>query len=861
MRRETISLVFLVLFLVSIPLISFVSPNGNIQIEGIYKDLWNQSIETPIKDLSNNAPTLIAVDDISCDGKPDVVLFTKNDSIITLVALCGKNGTQLWIYNITVVDPIVEIYPVDDMTCDGKTDFIVMVNEISLSRKTLIAVGGKEGNELWNKTFSSTGSYNYTTVNIYPVDDISCDGKPDVILAIEWVNGTSYYDKSCAVAAIGLEGKTGIEVWRWYQKDDYCSILTIHVNPVDDLTCDGKPDVVITTYYNYEDYVYVLNGANGTELWNETNMAPGRMEVYPGYDLDGDTKTDVILVQSYSDYDRVRALVGKDKSLLWEKNVSIYPDQRIYVVDDLSCDGKPDIVFQGLHTVLEIDSDGDGFIDRWVYNQTVTALRGTDGTEVWVWTLNRFLISNFWGTGWDTLVPTLYPVGDISCDGKTDVLVYTQYNNYSSNVSTFTVNAIDGHVGEDLWNWSITTLSTGQKITCADIVTVDDMTCDGKNDFIIRIGLSSTNCTGYGCSGPPYIVSVVSLNGATGTVLWEKNSPLSSVEPSCDIIPVDDLSCDGKTDIILHMDTTTYDFTNYPLYTWFTNCSVTALVGKNGTQLWTTNISGEQLRLNICPTGDFSCDGKTDVILDTKDLLTNTSNLVVKEGKTGKHIINISSNNLTYIGLFFRLRIEYSNYGGNILYYWEKDYNAKYDVSCDNISDLIIGGGQEIYALTKLVPPQGDSAEGNQAIQNVFFTNEDVWAIGSGFTPYDIIDIYVFEDRDWTDGDPIPGLPGDFVRSVQDFQCDENGDVHVLVWSQPLIVGDYDIVYDANQNGTYEWGIDAVDGASPGFVVKGIGKGAGGDGDAQVPLLSSLHLAFLAILMSVVAVIKLLRKK
>ena len=155
--------------------------------------------------------------------------------------------------------------------------------------------------------------------------------------------------------------------------------------------------------------------------------------------------------------------------------------------------------------------------------------------------------------------------------------------------------------------------------------------------------------------------------------------------------------------------------------------------------------------------------------------------------------------------------------------------------------------------------PQGDSAEATQVIQNLFFTNEDVYAIGSGFIANDTIDIYVVADRDWTDGNAIPGdVSGGAETNVQ---CDGNGDVYFLVWPQPLVVGDYDIVYDADQDGFYDWGIDAIDGMSPGFTVRGTGDGVGGEGPSRVPVVSPLGLIFLVTILPLVGIIALRRKE
>ena len=38
-------------------------------------------------------------------------------------------------------------------------------------------------------------------------------------------------------------------------------------------------------------------------------------------------------------------------------------------------------------------------------------------------------------------------------------------------------------------------------------------------------------------------------------------------------------------------------------------------------------------------------------------------------------------------------------------------------------------------------------------------------------------------------------------------------------WHAPLVIGEYDIVVDANRNGIYDASMDGLDGGSPGFVV------------------------------------------
>jgi hypothetical protein len=121
---------------------------------------------------------------------------------------------------------------------------------------------------------------------------------------------------------------------------------------------------------------------------------------------------------------------------------------------------------------------------------------------------------------------------------------------------------------------------------------------------------------------------------------------------------------------------------------------------------------------------------------------------------------------------------------------------------------------------TVLITPSGKSTDSSGNPQNEFTTSETVYASGAYFPAYTYVDIYVVEDREWTDGDPIPA---DVSGGVETVETDADGNLLVTaVWAPTLVVGEYDLVIDANQNGYYNAGIDAVDDPNhPGFVVTG----------------------------------------
>jgi len=115
-------------------------------------------------------------------------------------------------------------------------------------------------------------------------------------------------------------------------------------------------------------------------------------------------------------------------------------------------------------------------------------------------------------------------------------------------------------------------------------------------------------------------------------------------------------------------------------------------------------------------------------------------------------------------------------------------------------------------------PPSGKSTDGAGVSKDTYATTDNVYATGSGFLPNTNVDIYVVGDLAWSDGDPIPGDVGDGMNTLH---TDDEGKLGpAIVWAAPLTPGEYDLVFDANQNRTYDAGTDCVDHPDhPGFVV------------------------------------------
>ena len=138
--------------------------------------------------------------------------------------------------------------------------------------------------------------------------------------------------------------------------------------------------------------------------------------------------------------------------------------------------------------------------------------------------------------------------------------------------------------------------------------------------------------------------------------------------------------------------------------------------------------------------------------------------------------------------------------------------------------------------------PLVESCDASGAKKDIFNLYEDVRANGSGFLPNSTYDFYIVNDTEiWTDGMLIPSRVSGTATSIA-----SNTDGTVLpatVWTDPSIVGAYDMVVDVNKNGFYDEGIDALDDndeVTAGFVIP------------ELPMLSALLLFQLAALAAVV---------
>lgn len=141
-------------------------------------------------------------------------------------------------------------------------------------------------------------------------------------------------------------------------------------------------------------------------------------------------------------------------------------------------------------------------------------------------------------------------------------------------------------------------------------------------------------------------------------------------------------------------------------------------------------------------------------------------------------------------------------------------------ILCVFLSLTVIGFAIGDYNhLSAADKPKVHSANFKGEKENKFKTNESVYVEGRKFKPLTNVDIYVAKNKRWRNGDQLFDISTDGIETVQ---TTSSGNIpKTRVWGSPIIKGNYDIVVDANQDGTFNTG-DAADkeSANPGFKVK-----------------------------------------
>ena len=146
---------------------------------------------------------------------------------------------------------------------------------------------------------------------------------------------------------------------------------------------------------------------------------------------------------------------------------------------------------------------------------------------------------------------------------------------------------------------------------------------------------------------------------------------------------------------------------------------------------------------------------------------------------------------------------------------------------------------QSVYPVIPVI--ESSNSAGDQ--KDFFELGETVYVSGSGYEPSTTLNVYLVQDTEtWSEGMTIPTRVSGTATQIS-----SNGEGVIpptVLWSNPQVVGKYDIVVDVNNNGVYDPEVDVLD-----------------DGDVEVtagmviPEFSPLHFLLLLITLSLFVVL------
>jgi hypothetical protein len=319
-----------------------------------------------------SSPFAVAVADVNGDGKPDILALgdyynkTTKSFPSTVSVLLGNGDGTFQAPHTFAVDPGANSLAVADVNGDGHPD-IVTANDtrnynsstgtFNYSSTVSVLLGNGDGTFGSPKTFAAGGRPDGVAVA-----DLNGDGKPDLVLANQF---DPYYYKSSgygvgnrvSVLLGNGDGTFGPEKTFPVGSEFITSLTTPVV--VADLDGDGKPDLIVENFGDYDVSVLLGNG-DGTFQKQQTFPIGFDARALAVADFNGDGKPDLAVVNSYG---VVSVLLGNgDGTFQPRTTVAVGRSPYALAVADLNGDGKPDLVTanEGAGTVSVRLGNGDG---------------------------------------------------------------------------------------------------------------------------------------------------------------------------------------------------------------------------------------------------------------------------------------------------------------------------------------------------------------------------------------------------------------------------------------------------------------------------------------------------------------------
>ncbi len=340
-------------------------------------------------------------------------------------------GEQLWSYYISGSwdNSPKAMAPIQDISGDGIPDLIVCSEDNYVRAFNGNASGTSQ--VLWEREIYSGSVYQQNALSI--TGDINDDGYEDIIV------GTAWGDRS----VVALSGKTGEILWK-HQTNNYGQGGWVYQTDARfDFNGDGFPDVLAASGNDGNNTgprrVYCLDGKTGVPIW-ETFISSAAFAVMGIHDVNGDGIPDVVAgATSPGDTPgRVIGINGANGQVMWTFNTSGTAVFALAQLDDINGDGIPDIIagsFNGNYYLMN-PVNGDVLAQGYLGNN---------------------------------LILQLLPLDDVNNDGFIDILPTKSGN---------ALMVIDGKTGQFVWNKTMADQPWNSAV-------LPDITGNGMNDIAV----------------------------------------------------------------------------------------------------------------------------------------------------------------------------------------------------------------------------------------------------------------------------------------------------------------------------------------------------------------------------------------
>jgi len=503
----------------------------------------------------------------------------------------------------------VEVQDISDITGDGIGDLVILSSLGSNSHvRTIQAVNRATGEELWKHTVSLADLPTKGARSISMESDFTGDGKVDILAYRQSDVPDDLLEMGNHTFVFVIDGADGSLAWEAPVTDqlffnsslnassglyEYWNLVNRRIaslEPAPDLSGDGIPDIFVG---GQGGSVYLLDGADGSQIWNMTQNNISWLPWYPQIFAVMDETQPGLLITDHSSmiyFSNISAngSISANYSWRYPENLSSPDNDDVLsgsftLIEDINGDGRSDVMY---FSVVPDDDKNGG-------QHECQVLSGLDGSA-----LGPGFSVGAGNQPMDNFAPGEKPedgpfLQDFNGNGVKDAVIFKKGDKGRASPRII---AIDGQTHQDIWVNDEIFLYAWQAGMPLRII--DDSNDDGTPD--IAVGVSRYQS---------HWADIRILNGKTGEQLTvidyegqaeypDWNFPF----PVYGISMIDDVSGDGNKDMLVQR-TAQIDGDDIPV--------LEVVDPETGTLL-------RQIPLGYAvaeDNGDVNSDGKADILV------------------------------------------------------------------------------------------------------------------------------------------------------------------------------------------------------------------------------------------------------